>query len=212
MLWSFPTMGGKMITLLEFATCLKAGEIPPGPPEGSSPQGRDWGSAASSRFRSDITARGMWAIVDRVWTKALADWIGERTCLEIMAGAGWLAKALSDYGIDIIATDNGEWDERHSKIVFVHKIERLNGLESVKKYKDRDILIASWPPYEDLAICHICKEWGSEKPIIYIGEESEGCTATDKFFEHFQQIENQPHIPLMAWGGLHDTVIIGHYR
>ena len=192
-----------------FIEYLNSGEIPPGPPRGTSPYGcaynTDWPS------RSEAIARGMWAVVDKVWTKKLADWIGNRTCLEVMAGAGWLAKALSDYGVDIVATDNGEWDERHNKMVIVHEIEKISGIKAVKKYSDREVLIVSWPPYEEKTICKICEQWGKTKPIVYIGEDNGGCNAPDEFFDCFCPIDPQPDIPLMAWSGLHDYVSIGYY-
>ena len=45
-------------------------------------------------IRRRVTSRGMWAIVDKTWTARLAAWIAGRRVLEVMAGAGWLAKAL----------------------------------------------------------------------------------------------------------------------
>jgi len=201
-----------MIEIDDFVEYLKKGDIPIEPPDGSSPYGRDWkmGNIEVWKGRDDTISRGMWAIVDKIWTKKLAKWIGGRTCLEVMAGAGWLAKALSEYGIDIIATDNGDWDKRHSKMVIVHPIEKLDGLQAAIKYSDRDILIISWPPYGDMNICRICEQW-MDKLIIYIGEDDGGCNAPEEFWQHFNTIKPQPRIPLMAWSGLHDSVYIGIY-
>jgi hypothetical protein len=201
-----------MIDIDDFKEYLKRCEIPPEPPKGSSPFGNTWDHADISMWvgRDDIISRGMWAIVDKIWTKKLAKWIGGRTCLEVMAGAGWLAKALSEYGIDIIATDNGAWDARHSKMVIVHPIEKLNGIEATHKYCDRDILIISWPPYGDMDICHICEQW-MDKLIIYIGEDDGGCNAPEEFWQRFNTIKPQPRIPLMAWSGIRDSVYIGIY-
>lgn len=201
-----------MLEIEDFIDYLKRGEIPPEPPYGSSPHGRNYNPGISIYpGRDEVTARGMWAIVDKIWTKKLAQWIGKRTCLEVMAGAGWLAKALSDFGTDIVATDNGDWDERHNKMVFVCPIEKLDGLKAVDKYKDREILIISWPPYGDMGIHYICKKW-TRKPIIYIGESDGGCNAPEVFWVHFKEIDPQPKIPLMAWNGLHDSAHIGYYN
>ena len=51
----------------------------------------------------------MWSLVDSVWTRDLADWIDQRICLEVMAGASWLAKALSAHGSSLVATDFEEF-------------------------------------------------------------------------------------------------------
>ena len=200
-----------MIAIETFLESLRRGEIPQGPPVGTSSYGNNWniGDIDSYKARDEVTARGMWAIVDKIWTKKLADWINNHLCLEVMAGAGWLAKALTEYGVNIIATDNGTWDKRHSKMQIVYPIEKLSAIASVRKYSDRDILIVSWPPYGDMAICRFCKKW-TGKPIIYIGEGNGGCNAPDEFFKHFHYSDTV-NIPMMAWNGLHDSVLIGEY-
>jgi len=168
---------------------------------------------SSFRAREECTKRGMWAVVDKHWTKELAKWIGNRKCLEVMAGAGWLAKALDFYKVDIIATDDHLWKNgRHKEMKVVYPVEELDGLEAVKKYSDRDILIVSWPPYNEKAICSICDKWGNGKPIVYIGEDYEGCCATDLFFKNFKRSEEQPNIKIPQWWGLHDYLTIGYWN
>ena len=203
-----------MISGEKFIEYLKSGEIPPEPPEGSSIGGCDWsiGKYSEKDWRGEATSRGMWAIVEKSWVSCLAEWIGNRSCVEVMAGAGWLAKALANAGIDVVANDNGEWDERHSKMIFVHNVEKLDGVEAAKKYADREILIISWPPYGDMAICDICENWTFPKTIIYIGEGEGGCNAPDEFWNRFHTIKNYPDIPLMAWNRIHDHVFIGTFR
>ena len=167
---------------------------------------------ASSQARGECCKRGMWAVVDKHWTKELAKWINGRKCLEVMSGAGWLAKALDFHKIDIIATDDYLWKNgRHKDMKVVYPVEELDGLEAVKKYSDRDVLIVSWPPYESDAIISICNEWGNDKPIVYIGEDYEGCCATDLFFKNFKRSEEQTNIKIPQWWGLHDQLIIGYW-
>ena len=161
--------------------------------------------------RSQATRRGMWAIVDMTWTKKLADWIGNRKVLEVMAGAGWLAKALHDHGVEIVATDNGVWDKRHEEMKRVFDVQRLGGLASVRRYPGSEILIISWPPYNSYSICRICSEWGPDRPIVYIGEGVGGCNAPDRFWKHFQEDESDL-IYLPQWWGIHDNLMIGKYK
>ena len=81
---------------------------------------------SSFRAREECCKRGMWAIVDKHWTKELAKWIGNRKCLEVMAGAGWLAKALDFYKVDIIATDDYLWKNgRHKEMKVVYTVEEI---------------------------------------------------------------------------------------
>ena len=163
-------------------------------------------------FRDYLTNRGMWAIIDQVWTKQLADWIGTRQCLEVMAGAGWLAKALRNAGTKIIATDDYSWDKTiHRKIKRVFPVECMDALAAVKFYQNAEVLLISWPPYNEEEIHRVCQEWGTDRPIIYIGEPDGGCNAPPIFFKHFIEIANFPLFHFPRHAGLHDDVFIGYY-
>ena len=74
------------------------------------------------------------------------------------------------------------------------------------------ILVVSWPPYESNTIVEVCEEWGLERPIVYIGEDQGGCNAPDAFFDKFDKDEEAPHMPLLAWPGIHDYVAIGYWK
>jgi len=167
-------------------------------------------------IRDQANSRGMWAVVDKTWTKDLADWIGDHKVLEVMCGFGWLAKALKDHSVDIVATDNQSWDgNRHSIGKPFSFVENLDGLSAVKKYKDADVLLVSWPPYQGKEICRICEAWEEEKPIIYIGEMAGGCTACDEFFSNFDignYYDDGPYFYMPQWDGMNDEVVIGYYK
>jgi hypothetical protein len=207
----------------DFLYYIRNKEVPPYPPNSTVLRGKNcYGilpppdflsnlvQKGNKRFfiRDEIQARfGMWAIVDKVWTKALAHWIGNRKVLEIMSGAGWLAKALKEYGVNIVATDNFSWQARDT---VVYPVEDLEAAEAVKKYIDADVLLVSWPSYKSRTIAGACNVWGCERPIIYIGELQGGCTASDSFFKFFEETEPND-IPLRSWYGMHDTILIGHW-
>lgn len=169
--------------------------------------------------RRKCTRLGMWAIVDMSWTAKLAEFIGERKVLEIMAGAGWLAKALESHGVDIVATDSGTWAKvsstgysRHStqaggKAIYpVLEVEAVDAIESVMA----DILIVSWPPLGDTRILKALDAWGEERPVIYIGEGFEGCCACDEFFKRFIE-GNSIHIKMPKWDCIHDYLSVGRW-
>ena len=90
----------------KFITCLLKGEIPEEPPK------RDMNSW---ELRKIATERNMWTLVSRDWVKVLAERIKGKKVLEVMAGAGWLAKALSDEGIEIFATDDYRWEHFNNR-------------------------------------------------------------------------------------------------
>lgn len=167
--------------LAAFLDDVQAGRIPD-----AAPLERDCFPAIETFYARDAcTHRGMWAIVDRQWTKHLADWIGERRCLEVMAGAGWLARALHDHGAAIRATDDYSWDARqHGQMERVYPVDQCDALAAVEWYGDADVLIVSWSPYEDDTIIHVCDAWGTTRPIVSIGEE-DGCNAPPEWWAHF---------------------------
>jgi 2-polyprenyl-3-methyl-5-hydroxy-6-metoxy-1,4-benzoquinol methylase len=62
-------------------------------------------------YRPDAITYGGFSCVAQDWVSELAQWIGNRKCLEIGAGRGLLAKALHDNEVDIVATDNYCWED-----------------------------------------------------------------------------------------------------
>jgi len=204
----------KTIPLNDFLRYVDSLEIPLYPPDDSF---KDIPSAATNSFKNHWDARkkcnnkGMWPIVDRRWTKKLSNWIGNKKCLEIMAGGGWISKALNNHGIDIIATDNFSWEKTHKDMKLLCDVLKKDAAEAAAYYKDRDILVVSWPPFNQNDICDACNAWGVDRPIIYIGEGEGGCNAPEGFWEHFKELDNQPKIPLARWAGINDRVIIGYW-
>jgi hypothetical protein len=188
----------------DFLSYIEQGEIPPCPPE----------QLPFEKYykldpRRYCIERGMWAIVDKQWTKKLSKWVGKRTVLEIMAGAGWLSKALSEHGTSITATDDYSWDiETHTKMKRVYPVINMNSLEAIATFQC-DILLCSWPPYADDSMYRSAKLWGNKKPIILISEGCGGCNATYEFFEGF---ERKKTINIPQWWGLHDYVQIGYWK
>jgi hypothetical protein len=152
---------------------------------------------------------GMFAMVDMSWTAELAKWIGNRTCLEIMAGAGWLSKALHNHGVEIIATDDYSWFDGHKKINHVFNVQNMNAIDAINTF-DADILIISWPPYDKPDAYKAMVEWGDKLPIVYIGEDCGGCTADDDFHNHFVKYDINFYMP--QWNYIHDYVFIGRYE
>lgn len=162
--------------------------------------------------------RGMYAFVCWTWIEPMAKWIGKRKVLEVMAGGGWLAKALHEKQVDIVATDDHSWKEKF-KWDLQHPVEELTAIDAIEKYGSRsDILIMAWP-YMNSDGFNAIKAWNRVNPgglIIYVGEPPGGCTADESFFEHFKQIENSDFQRISnkyrTWHGLHDSIILGQYE
>lgn len=206
--------------LEDFLDCIRAGEIPPEPPDGLSSGGWEFAGSLQdadswmqySKARRECNERGMWAIVDGIWTRELADWIGSRRVLEIMAGHGWLAKALAMHGVRIAATDSGAWESQHQLSPAVFDIVPLTAQQAIQQFGDgAEVLLISWPPCGDAVIVQAAAAWGGTRPIIYIGEGEGGRNAPQRFFDRFVPSLDLD-LPLKSWHGFHDSVLIGHYR
>ena len=192
----------------DFIAHLDRQEIPPHPPGTGGMRRFDFREGKD--FRGEATKRGMWALVYRSFAQMLAEWIGDRTVLEVMAGRGWLAKALSEEGVDIIATDDKSWDDRHVEASDVFPVHKMDAVEAARTI-DADVLIMSWSPYAEEVATEVLKVWGEDRPVVYIGEERGGCNAPDSFWQHWRKAHGTPEIPLAQWYGLHDVVEIGYY-
>jgi hypothetical protein len=206
--------------LEDFLAYIQNDEIPPEPPDGLTSGGWEFEGFLNDAdtwmnylsVRRECNERGMWAIVDKIWTRELAEWIGKRRVLEIMAGRGWLAKALAAYGVRIIATDSGEWDSQQQRGPALFNVLPLEASEAIRTFSNEaEVLLVSWPPYGDEAILRAAAAWGSTRPMIYIGENAGGCNAPKSFFNHFQPLPVLD-LPLKSWYGIHDQVLVGYYR
>lgn len=177
----------------------------------------------SFTLRNEYTKEGMFAFVSWDWVKPLASWITQNNfrCLEVMSGRGWLSLALKSLDVNIITTDNFSWHERSQFKKWndiVTQIENLDAVESIKKYgKDIDLIIMSWPDMDEVAYNVLC-EMNRQNPdalLLYIGEGEGGCTADDKFFEYFREVEleefNDISNKFNSWWGIHDRLWLGKY-
>lgn len=147
--------------------------------------------------RDAIVDAAGFAFLAEVWVDPLAKWIGNRKCLEVMAGSGSLSKCLQDRGVSCIATDiihddyyrSHPWNDNRWT-----DIEVLSAVDAIQKYgKDTDIIIMSWPPYmrEDATETLLAmREVNPNAVMIYIGEGEGGCTADDSFFENIEYLED----------------------
>jgi hypothetical protein len=174
--------------------------------------------------RSKYIEEGMFAFVSWKWINPFAEWIGERKCLEVMAGRGILSLALRQKGIDIITTDNFSWAKETKVDTFklwndvLTDVEDIDAIDAVEKYgKNIDILIMSWAYMDDTAYRVIKKlyEVNPAALVVCIGEGMGGCTADDSFFEHFEEFEDEKFEEVEnnfeRWSGLHDRPTLGRY-
>lgn len=158
------------------------------------------------QVRKPTQSLGIYALVAQDWVNAVAErWIKERTCLEVMTGTGILALALRNAGVDVIATDDMSWEIKHN---FIDDIKWCDARHATHIYRDREILIMCWPPQGEL-VAHECLKRWKGKPVIYIGEHQGGCTADDRFHEHFNILDE---IEIPNYYSFYDKAYLGEYQ
>lgn len=174
-------------------------------------------------LKSKFNEIGMFCFVSWNWINPLAEWIGERKCLEVMAGRGWLTHGLRQKGVSITATDDFSWHKLNQYKKWnnlVTDVENLDAVESVEKYgRDIDILIMAWPFMDDTAYRVIKKlyEVNPNAVVLYCGEGYGGCTADESFFGSFDRTDDETFYDNVAskytsWYGVYDRLIIGRYK
>lgn len=123
--------------------------------------------------------------------KELEGYLKGKKVLEIFSGNGFLAKELSDRGIEVKSTSLFSGHDGHANGMNF-EVEELSAVDAVTQYgQEYDFLLMSWPVVGPWALEAI-EVWGEEKPVIYIGEAPRpelpglaglpGC-ASDEFFE-----------------------------
>ena len=126
--------------------------------------------------------------------------------IEVMSGNGWLSYWLSQAGIEIIATtDNMSWSKQFDFKSTPVEIEKLDCVEAVKKYKEANLVIMSWP-YMDSNAHKVIKSLRKDQWLLYIGESWGGCTADDAFFKYVERYCNsfESDFVFKQFQGIHD--------
>jgi len=185
------------------------------------PDTSDWeySSVANSyQIRHEWQEKGMYAMVTWDWVNPLVKYIGKRRVIEVMSGAGWLAGALREKGVNIMATDNYSWADKRGWEMQT-EVEKINCFKAIEQYgRSRSLLIMSWPYMDDKAY-HCARLYHSVNPsgkIIYIGESQGGCTANDKFFSHTETVRTKSFQQVIynykTWFGVHDRPMLLKYK
>jgi len=150
--------------------------------------------------RDEIVKASGYAVLTMSWLRPLAEWIGGRRCLEVMAGCGSLSKCLFNLGVDVICTDSYGWADKAATWFETPwiPVERLDAVAAIRKYgSERDIVICSWPYMDDSCYQALLamRESNPDALMLYIGEPANafgaGATADDAFFRTAVPVLNE---------------------
>lgn len=100
-----------------------------------------------------VEFKGIYCFYSKKLIQGLAKIIGSRSCLEIAAGDGTLARFLNEQGTQIIATDNQSWN---FSIHYPDTVIDCDAKEALQIYNP-EVVICSWPPKNNVFERHIFK-------------------------------------------------------
>lgn len=162
--------------------------------------------------RNKYTKRISWCLVNKLWTKDLATYIGTGKVVELYAGKGLIAKQLKEFGVDITSYDDFSWNMTNETFT---KVLMKDSRDALKGYLNNtiDYVLMSWIPYEDetcIEVLKILKETQPKCKIIYIGEGYGGCNACDKFFDMLDLIySSELNNNFQHFSGIYDEIYLG---
>jgi len=165
------------------------------------------------------------ALVSERWVKPLAEFIGGRACLEIMAGKGVLSKCLNSHGVRIIATDDYSWNWHRSRddtggrrVLREELWFDVRGMDcetAIDLYgADCGFVICSMPPYKDASLRRALlrmRQVNGRCRLIYIGEPKGGMNADAGFFDTTVVVKNDAKFNRIAglyqhWCSMNDRL------
>jgi hypothetical protein len=102
-----------------------------------------WPLVRQKRFLMPLVEpRGIYCFYSGALVARLAALIGDRTCVEIAAGDGTLARFLRDAGADVVATDDYSWQKTRRAITDVVEQDARSALRE----RAPAVVVCSWPP------------------------------------------------------------------
>jgi hypothetical protein len=89
-----------------------------------------------------VEPRGIYCFYSGALVRRLTALIGDRTCVEIAAGDGTLARFLRDAGADVVATDDHSWQKTRRALTDVVEQDARTALRE----RTPAVVVCSWPP------------------------------------------------------------------
>ena len=169
----------------------------------------------SFKFHSNGMDRGFYCKPYWNWIDPFANYLKGKKVLDVMAGNGLISLCLKHRGINIDACDRATGKDNNYVRYRSWDFPIISGEKYIEEQAKKDIvydtILLIWPEYAgdgtDKEICDVFLKSNPEGEIIFIGEDQEGCTGSDAFFEAyeldvFEEID-QHYIP--DWG-IHDSI------
>jgi hypothetical protein len=118
-----------------------------------------------------VQPRGIYCFYSKPLVAELARRIGDRSCVEIAAGDGTLARFLRDAGADVLATDDFSWTQTRPTADTPTDVVRQDAHDALRERRP-EVVLCSWPPAGNAFEKWVFKT-PSVKTYIVIGSRSE---------------------------------------
>jgi hypothetical protein len=109
-----------------------------------------------------VQRRGIYCFYTRTLIARLAALVGKRSCLEIGAGDGTLARFLGEHGVRVHATDDHSWSHA---VEYPATVERLDARHALVRYQPQ-VAICSWPPPKNAFERHVFSTRSIETYVV----------------------------------------------
>jgi hypothetical protein len=165
-----------------------------------------YGYGPGEPSRHELTKQYSWTITDPSVVSFVVQQAGPRV-VDPMAGTGWWAYLLGQFGCDVVASDKAPAANQWCGPALHVPVAEVDGAEAVTAHADRTLLL-SWPPYDDPAGARIVRAYGGDR-IVYIGEGDGGCCGDDDLHALLAKewTEVASFVPVQ-WFGMHDVVTV----
>ncbi|WP_445148742.1 SAM-dependent methyltransferase [Baekduia sp. Peel2402] len=91
-----------------------------------------------------VEPRGIYCFYSKALVNALAERISDRSCVEIAAGDGTLARFLRAAGTDVVATDDYSWQKTRKGAAQSDVIQQ--DAQAALRERAPQVVLCSWPP------------------------------------------------------------------
>jgi hypothetical protein len=133
----FTLINGRRVQRLLFESGLRRKPVPLAKFE------RTWPKISQRRLLMPLVQpKGIYCFYTAELVSGLTDLIAGRSCIEIAAGDGTLARFLDDAGTHVIATDDHSWSHA---IAFGDDVVKVDAATALRRYQPQ-VVICSWPP------------------------------------------------------------------
>jgi hypothetical protein len=114
-----------------------------------------------------VEPRGIYCFYSKELITRLAALIGDRTCLEIAAGDGTLARFLREARVDVVATDDGSWRQTRAAAGGADVVRQ--DARSALRERRPQVVVCSWPPAGNAFERHVFATPSVELYVVIAG-------------------------------------------